>query len=179
MEAFPASDTATPLARESESYYKFSGTNLECLKKVWMEPDRGFLSDEFYNMPGLGALYSRASTYIFGDWNKCGELMGLAPYGRRDQVKHLLEMNDNKLHVPQWTTDFNQPYRSGRQQLGKEPVDAALGGSRLAHAGRYRKRAARPRPLAARNHRRQESLHGRRRRAELRGQRPGRPRGRF
>ena len=56
MESFPASDAATPLARESESYYRFSGTTLECLKKVWMEPDRGFLSDEFYNMPGLGAL---------------------------------------------------------------------------------------------------------------------------
>src|SRR3954447_20992047 len=54
-EPYPSSDTATPLARESESYYKFSGAQLECLKKVWMEPDRGFLSDEFYNMPGLGA----------------------------------------------------------------------------------------------------------------------------
>ena len=75
-----------------------------------MEPDRGFLSDEFYNMPGLGALYSRASTYIFGDWNKCGELMGLAPYGRRDQVKHLLELTDGKLHVPHWTAEFKQPY---------------------------------------------------------------------
>ena len=60
----------------------FEGSEIETLKKVWMEPSRGFLSDEFYNMPGLGALYSRASTYIFGDWNKCGELMGLAPYGR-------------------------------------------------------------------------------------------------
>jgi carbamoyltransferase len=111
MEPVPASDTATPLARVSESYYKFSGTSLECLKKVWMEPDRGFLSDEFYNMPGLGALYSRASTYIFGDWNKCGELMGLAPYGRRDQVKHLLELSaDGKLHVPHWTAEFKQPY---------------------------------------------------------------------
>jgi carbamoyltransferase len=110
MESFPAGDTATPLARESESYYKFSGANLECLKKVWMEPDRGFLSDEFYNMPGLGALYSRASTYVFGDWNKCGELMGLAPYGRRDQVKHLLEMKDGKLSVPHWTVELNQPY---------------------------------------------------------------------
>ena len=149
MEAFPASDTATPLARESESYYKFSGATLECLKKVWMEPDRGFLSDEFYNMPGLGALYSRASTYIFGDWNKCGELMGLAPYGRRDQVKHLLELNDGKLHVPHWTTDFKQPYVMDGQQLGKEPLDAALGRSGLAGAGRHRKRAARPRPLAA------------------------------
>src|SRR5258707_5589720 len=110
VEPYPSTDTATPLARESESYYKFSGSKIECLKKVWMEPDRGFLSDEFYNMPGLGALYSRASTYIFGDWNKCGELMGLAPYGRRDQVKHLLELTDGKLHVPHWTTDFRQPY---------------------------------------------------------------------
>jgi carbamoyltransferase len=110
MEAYPASDTGTPLARESESYYKFSGTKLECLKKVWMEPDRGFLSDEFYNMPGLGALYSRASSYIFGDWNKCGELMGLAPYGRKEKVRHLLELTDGTLRVPHWTTEFNQPY---------------------------------------------------------------------
>jgi carbamoyltransferase len=110
MEPYPATDTASRLARESESYYKFSGSKLECLKKVWMEPDRGFLSDEFYNMPGLGALYSRASTYIFGDWNKCGELMGLAPYGRREQVKHLLKLDGDRLRVPAWSTDFKQPY---------------------------------------------------------------------
>ena len=110
VEPYPATDRATPLARESESYYKFSGSKLECLKKVWMEPERGFLSSEFYNMPGLGALYSRASSYIFGDWNKCGELMGLAPYGRHEQVKHLLELTDGTLHVPHWTTDFKQPY---------------------------------------------------------------------
>ena len=67
VEPYPPTDAATPLARESESYYTFSGLRIECLKKVWMEPDRGFLSDEFYDMPGLGALYSRASTYIFGD----------------------------------------------------------------------------------------------------------------
>jgi carbamoyltransferase len=109
-EPFPESDAATPLARESESYYKFSGTKLECLKKVWMEPDRGFLSDEFYNMPGLGALYSRASTYIFGDWNKCGELMGLAPYGRHGNVKSQMQINDNTLTVPRWTSELNKPY---------------------------------------------------------------------
>lgn len=108
-EPFPG-DAATPLARESESYYKFSGTHLECLKKVWMEPDRGFLSDEFYNMPGLGALYSRASTYIFGDWNKCGELMGLAPYGRHSNVRSLMSIKDNTLTVPRWTSELNKPY---------------------------------------------------------------------
>src|SRR3954452_15736409 len=109
-EPYPASDTATPLARESESYYKFSGSSIECLTKVWMEPDRGFLSDEFYNMPGLGALYSRASTYIFGDWNKCGELMGLAPYGRREQIKPLMQMDGTELRVPRWSAEFSQPY---------------------------------------------------------------------
>lgn len=110
MESYPSTDAGTPLARESESYYKFNGTRLECLKKVWMEPDRGFLSDEFYNMPGLGALYSRASTYIFGDWNKCGELMGLAPYGRHEAVKSLMDITDNTLSVPRWTSEFKQPY---------------------------------------------------------------------
>ena len=121
MDRFPP---ATPRRRspaKSESYYKFSGTNLECLKKVWMEPDRGFLSDEFYTMPGLGALYSRASTYIFGDWNKCGELMGLAPYGRRDQVKPLMEMRDGQLHVPPWTADLKQPFVFDGSNWEKSP----------------------------------------------------------
>jgi len=110
METYPAKDSGSPLARESESYYTFKGTQLDCIKKIWMEPDRGFLSDEFTNMPGLGALYSRASTYVFGDWNKCGELMGLAPYGRREQVPPLMSIAHNKLSVPRWSADFNQPY---------------------------------------------------------------------
>src|SRR5215204_1736594 len=109
-EPYPASDTATPLARESESYYKFSGTKIECLKKVFMEPDRGFLSDEFYNMAGLGAVYSRASSYIFGDWNKCGELMGLAPYGRPDQIKPFINIKNGALDIPDWTEEYKQPW---------------------------------------------------------------------
>ena len=112
MEDYPAADRTNPLARESESYYKFSGSKLETLKKVWLEPRRGFLSDEFYNMAGLGSLYSRASTYIFGDWNKCGELMGLAPYGRPGQIKPLLEIKNNELTVPDWGEEFNQPWIS-------------------------------------------------------------------
>jgi carbamoyltransferase len=109
-ETYPQADKANPLARESESYYRFAGTELETLKKVWLEPSRGFLSDEFFNMPGLGALYSRASTYIFGDWNKCGELMGLAPYGRPGQVTPLMEMAGTELRVPDWSDDLKQPW---------------------------------------------------------------------
>ena len=110
MEDYPAADKTGPLARESESYYRFEGSKIECLKKVWLEPRRSILSDEFYNMPGLGAVYSRASTYIFGDWNKCGELMGLAPYGRPEQVKPLLEMKDGELKVAEWPDELAHPF---------------------------------------------------------------------
>lgn len=109
-ERLALTDDVDPLARESESYYKFEGSKLELLKKVWMGPSRGFLSDEFYTMPGLGAMYSRASTYVFGDWNKCGELMGLAPYGRPDKIKPMLTMNGSDLHVPEWPAEFTQPW---------------------------------------------------------------------
>ncbi|MBI2712871.1 MAG: carbamoyltransferase [Rhizobiales bacterium] len=99
-----------PLARESESYYRFKGSELETLKKVWLQPCRGMLSDEFFNMDGLGALYSRVSSYIFADWNKCGEVMGLAPYGRPNNFRSLLEMKGDELHVPEWDAEFNQPW---------------------------------------------------------------------
>ena len=100
-----------PLARESESYYRFEGSQLEPIKKVWLEPTTGFLADEFFNMNGLGALYSRVSSYIFADWNKCGEVMGLAPYGRPNHFKPLVEFANGELKVADWTAeDFNQPY---------------------------------------------------------------------
>ncbi len=104
-------ENVNPLARESESYYKFQGSKLEALKKIWLEPTRGFLSDEFFFMAGLGALYSRVSSYIFADWNKCGEVMGLAPYGRPNGFEPLLQMQDGELKVPDWTAAFNRPYR--------------------------------------------------------------------
>ena len=118
-EPCPLANRVDPLARESESYYRFEGSKIETLKKIWLEPSRGFLSDEFYNMPDLGALYSRASTYVFGDWNKCGELMGLAPYGRANQMKPLLALNGGELHVPVWSAEFNQPWLSESESVGK------------------------------------------------------------
>jgi carbamoyltransferase len=104
-----------PLARESESYYRFAGSRLETLKKVWLNPTRGFLSDEFYYMPGLGALYSRVSSYIFADWNKCGEVMGLAPYGRPDAFQPLLHMKNGELAVPDWGVEFDKPWLVDRE----------------------------------------------------------------
>ncbi|HXX02840.1 MAG TPA: carbamoyltransferase C-terminal domain-containing protein [Xanthobacteraceae bacterium] len=121
LEAIPPADTASPLARESESYYRFSGSDITTLKKVWMEPGRGFLNQEFYTMPGLGALYSRVSIYIFADWNKCGEVMGLAPYGRREHVRPLVELaGDGRLSVPQWSEEFDRPWLALAEQNWQE-----------------------------------------------------------
>lgn len=103
-------ESVNPLARESESYYSFRGSELKTLRKVWLDPVRGFLSDEFYFMPGLGALYSRVSSYIMADWNKCGEIMGLAPYGRPHGHKPLIGLENGELAVPQWTAEFNRPW---------------------------------------------------------------------
>ena len=113
-----------PLARESESYYQFKGSELTTLKKIWLEPCRGMLSDEFFNMDGLGALYSRVSSYIFADWNKCGEVMGLAPYGRPNNFKRLIEIKDGELHFPAWGADFNQPWTP--DGIGKWDADPAM-----------------------------------------------------
>ncbi len=110
-EGHQLTENVNPLARESESYYTFQGSRIEALKKVWLEPTRGFLSDEFFFMAGLGALYSRVSSYIFGDWNKCGEVMGLAPYGRPQAMKPLLHVENGQLDVPEWTAEFNKPWR--------------------------------------------------------------------
>ena len=114
-------DGVNPLARESESYYKFNDSKIEGLKKIWLSPTRGFLSDEFYYMPGLGALYSRVSSYIFADWNKCGEVMGLAPYGKADAIKPILKFKEQAdketdLAIPEWSLDFNQPWLPARDQ---------------------------------------------------------------
>lgn len=112
MEPIPPEDETHPLARESESYYSFKGSELTTLKKIWMGPTRGFLSDEFYNMPGLGAYYSRGSSYVFNDWNKCGELMGLAPYGRPNKIPPLVAMDGQELRILEWPTEFNRPWLS-------------------------------------------------------------------
>ena len=107
-------ENVNPLARESESYYRFSGTKLETLRKIWLQPTRGFLSDEFFFMPGLGALYSRVSSYVFADWNKCGEVMGLAPYGRPGAFKPLIRIEDGELRFTEWDRDLDKPWMINR-----------------------------------------------------------------
>jgi carbamoyltransferase len=49
----------------------------------------------FENMDSVGALYSRASSHIFGDWNACGKVMGLAPW-----MVHSWQVDDDETISP-------------------------------------------------------------------------------
>ena len=109
-EPIPDAPEISELARESESHYRFEGTQIEATKKVWLQPMRGFLSDEFFSMAGLGAVYSRVSQYAFGSWNKCGEVMGLSAFGRSDAAPALMAMEGGNLSVPDWTEEFRHPW---------------------------------------------------------------------
>jgi carbamoyltransferase len=42
--------------------------------------------------------------------------MGLAPYGRRDAAKPLLDLRDGELDVPEWGVDFNKPWLPDRER---------------------------------------------------------------
>ena len=179
MEAFPASDTATPLAREVREL-------LQVQRHDAGMPEEG-LDGAGPRLPQRRILqHARARRALQPRLDL--HLRRLEQMRRADGAGALWPPRPGQASA---RTERRQAARAAldrriqaalrlrRQQLGKEPLDAALGGSGLADAGRHRKRAARARPLAARNHRREEPLHGRRRRAELRGERAGRPRSRI
>ena len=73
--------------REAESVYTFSKkTQLQItpiFKRFTQEHSPPVLYNHgFENMDSLGALYSRTSSHIFGNWNACGKVMGLAPWAQ-------------------------------------------------------------------------------------------------
>lgn len=78
----PATPDESLSWREAESVYAFRGLELRRLFKRWT-PERTpvFLYNYgFQDMESLGAVYSRVSSHVFGDWNACGKVMGLAPW---------------------------------------------------------------------------------------------------
>ncbi|CAM9789608.1 unnamed protein product [Chrysoparadoxa australica] len=71
--------------REGESAYLFDEAGVRPYYKRWIRersPPELF-NHGFENMESLGAVYSRISSHIFGDWNSCGKVMGLAPWARK------------------------------------------------------------------------------------------------
>eukprot|EP01031_Cornospumella_fuschlensis_P029108 gene29108-35128_t len=73
--------------REAETAYLFD-VEKGILQPVFKRWGRERSPSELYNhgfenMESIGAVYSRLSSHIFGDWNACGKVMGLAPWANR------------------------------------------------------------------------------------------------
>jgi len=72
--------------REGESVYVFDKSDgrlsVKPIFKRFTEENTPptLYNHGFENMDSVGAIYSRASSHIFGDWNACGKVMGLAPW---------------------------------------------------------------------------------------------------
>jgi carbamoyltransferase len=57
---------------------------------------------------------------VFGDWNKCGEVMGLAPTGRIRQAVHAME--NGELKVAPWPAGTASPGSPNqRTKMGSQP----------------------------------------------------------
>lgn len=98
--------------RETASFYVFNGTNIEPVQKQWGPYHGHVLGDVFIQLHGLGALYSRTSAYIFSHWNRCGEVMGLAPYGK-ESMEPLVWLENGQLTFREWGDDLKHPFPGG------------------------------------------------------------------
>ncbi len=121
-ETLPSDDHGHDADREAESYYRFAGTELECVGKAWLPVTPGILSEDFTKLPGLGAVYSRVSEYVFGHWNQCGEVMGLAAFGsERPDVPPLMGVKDGRTWaLGAWPDALRHPYVPSQESLSRE-----------------------------------------------------------
>jgi carbamoyltransferase len=84
--------------REAESVYVFCKEDATIdLKPVFKRFTEEYTPPTLYNhgfenMDSVGALYSRASSHIFGDWNACGKVMGLAPWAEHRWIDNGKEL---------------------------------------------------------------------------------------
>jgi len=115
--------------REAESVYAFQGRDLSLLLKRWT-PLRGpslLHNYGFEDMESLGAVYSRASSHIFTDWNACGKVMGLAAYGAERPARAVMTgpLEDLRVNWPRIESiphpgEWRQPPRKQHRDLAAQ-----------------------------------------------------------
>lgn len=73
--------------REAETAYLFDEYTITPVFKRWSRErsPSELYNHGFENMESLGAVYSRISSHILGDWNACGKVMGLGPWANRSK----------------------------------------------------------------------------------------------
>lgn len=130
--------------REAETVYSFRGSEVRKVFKRWV-PVRSpseLYNHGFENLESLGALYSRVSSHVFGDWNVCGKVMGLGPWAARWRSAapsaarssllsgRLDGVGDDALSLD-WSRIVSLPHPNGfhatMAQAGVNALDASLG----------------------------------------------------
>lgn len=86
-------------------------------------------------MESLGAVYSRLSSHIFGDWNACGKVMGLASYARPEDVAAMPRFMGGALATGQFVVDWDELSALGQPNEWRE-ADAAATAHYARLAGR-------------------------------------------
>ncbi|CAN8067224.1 unnamed protein product [Agarophyton chilense] len=112
--------------REAETAYVFEksqrGVQFSRIFKRWTPENAPpeLSNHSFEEMDSIGAMYSRVSAIIFKDWNNCGKVMGLAPYGQNQanpSDKKRYFMNG---HLYDGSIDVEPGKRKGLEHLGKD-----------------------------------------------------------
>ena len=98
--------------REAESAYVTDGQSLRPVFKRWTRErsPSELYNHGFENMESLGAVYSRVSAHLLGDWNACGKVMGLSSWAdkhQRDTEKWIFG-EDSKVNLG---FDFHHRYK--------------------------------------------------------------------
>ena len=128
--------------REGESVYTFvrtkeQGFSIKPVFKRFVQENTPptLYNHGFENMDSVGALYSRASSHIFGDWNACGKVMGLAPwYGHEWDKDMITETSDSDTESDSITAqEIERPIISGKLYI--EEGDDAFQSHRASMSG--------------------------------------------
>ncbi|RMH01555.1 MAG: PqqD family peptide modification chaperone [Planctomycetota bacterium] len=117
--------------REAETVYRFDGLELELVFKRWTRERTPVLLHNygFENMESLGAVYSRVASHVFGHWNDCGKVMGLAPWAERwdpdGRPRPLLRGPLEELAID-WSRLESEPHPNEWEDEARRPAYARL-----------------------------------------------------
>ena len=98
---------------EKDSFYYFDGQKLKALFKDFSEisPNSGNDLKLPTTRHSIGGFYAAISSYVFGNMDDVGKLMGLAPYGKEGRIeKEAFEFENGSLLVrDDWQEVFSMP----------------------------------------------------------------------
>ena len=83
-------DNVNPLARESESYYKFEGSRIGALKKIWLKPGPRRRGDFAPQARDLAARSNWRQEPVHG-WRRCPQLRGQWADRARGRLRQRLD----------------------------------------------------------------------------------------